>query len=228
MDQAGGGAPGQPQPQTFAGIDADQVKDVVAAVWDHKDEVGSAVTFVREHGDDLLDLVSRLPQLLAAAANALGEAAGDTRSAAIFLTGGDGSPAAPAEGAGVKALAHLAGEALDACRRELGSARQMLDGLAAELEGVPIPSVVPSYSEIMGHKIITGLDLGDGKLLTPASQRLKDGAARFEGVGDQLAAVAEHLRSIGGLVDRAGEGLARTADKLESGGSALARFTDKA
>jgi len=43
-------------------------------------------------------------------------------------------------------------------------------------------------------------------------------------VGVQLAAVAEQLRTIGGLVDQAGAGLASTADRLDAGGAALATF----
>ena len=205
----------------FAGVDPDRVKDVVAAVWDHKDEVASAVGFVRDHGDDLVRLAAKLPELLGSVSEFLTEAAGDARSAAGFLTG------AGAKGAdgGVKALAALAGEALDACRRELASARDLLAGLGDDLAGVPIPSVKPTYSEVLGHRLVTGLDLGEGRLLQPASGRLHDGAERFDGVGEQLATVADLLRRIGGLVDDAGRGLASTADRLERGGRALGGLT---
>ena len=207
--------------QAFAGVDPDRVKDVVAAVWDHKDEVAAAVGFVREHGDDLVRLAGKLPELLGSVSEFLTEAAGDARSAAGFLTG---EGAHGADG-GVKALAALAGAALDACRTELASARDLLDKLGDDLAGVPIPSVKPTYSEVLGHKLVTGLDLGEGRLLESASRRVRDGAERFDGVGAELAKVADLLRRIGGLVDDAGQGLASTAAKLERGGKALGGLT---
>ncbi len=176
-------------PQPFAGIDTSKLDDVVSAVWDHKDDVAGAVSFVRDHGDELLELVARLPELLASAAAALTDAAADTRATATFLTGsGDAQD-------GVKSLAALAGTALEACRSELADARTMMENLAGALDGLP--------------------------LLGPAAKKLEDGAAHFDGVGSQLGVVADHLRAIGGLVDQAGAGLARTADKLDSGGKAL-------
>ena len=207
--------------QSFAGVDADRVKDVVAAVWDHKDEVAAAVGFVREHGDDLVRLAARLPELLGSVSEFLTGAADDARSAAGFLTGAGGHGA----DGGVKALAALAGEALDTCRTELASARDLLGKLGDELADVPIPSVRPTYSEVLGHKLVTGLDLGEGRLLESASRRLRDGAERFDGVGAELAKVADVLRRIGGLVDDAGQGLAATAAKLEHGGKALGGLT---
>lgn len=207
-------------PQGFAGVDPDRVKDVVSAVWDHKDDVASAVEFVRDHGDDLVRLAARLPELLGSVSEFLTGAADDARGAAAFLTGDGG-----AEGSGVKALAALAGEALDTCRRELASARDLLDKLGDELADVPIPSVRATYSEVLGHKLVTGLDLGEGKLLGVASARVREGAERFDGVGAELAKVADVLRKIGGLVDHAGQGLADTATKLEHGGQALGKLT---
>ena len=221
-------------PQPFAGIDTDRVNDVVAAVWDHKDDMAAAARFVRDHGDDLVSALGKLPQLFASAADYLGGAAQDARAAASFLTGeahvaggAAGQAAAgpdPAGGGGVKSLADVAGQALERCRDELATARGMLDRLGAELEGVPIPSVTPTYSEVLGHKIVTGLDVGEGRLLASASEQIRHGAERFAGVGDELAKVAVLLRRIGGLVDQAGHGLADTAGKLEDGARSLATF----
>ena len=208
-----------PQVQSFAGLDAGRVADVVSAVWEHRDDVAGAIDFVREHGDDLVRLAGKLPELLAATADFLTGAATDARSAATFLTGegGDG---------GVKALAGLAGTALDTCREELTGASQLLNRLGDELAAIPIPHVAPTYTEVFGQRLVTGLDVGDGTLLAPATQQLRAGAQRFEQVGAQLATVAEQLRRIGELVDHAGHGLSGTAGQLEQGGKALAALTD--
>lgn len=212
--------------QGFAGLDPDRVKDVVSAVWDHKDDVASAVEFVRDHGDDLVRLAGKLPELLASVSEFLTGAADDARSAAGFLTGDGGSHGSDGgSDGGVKALAALAGQALEACRTELAAARHLLETLGDDLAAVPVPSVRPTYSEVLGHKLVTGLDLGEGRLLEPASKRLREGAERFDGVGTELGKVADLLRRIGGAVDEAGRGLAATAAKLEDGGKAIGGLT---
>lgn len=184
--------------QGFAGLSG--VKDAVGAVLGSGDEVADAVGFIREHGDDLVDLARRLPDLLSSTASALTDAAEDVASAAAFLTGGKDAKGRDA-GDGVQALAGVAGEALDACREELGSAKELFDLVARQFEKLPIP---------------------DGGI----GERIGDAAARFDRVGDRLADVAGQLRRVGDAVDSAGQGLARTADKLDAGGQALARFTD--
>lgn len=210
---------GNPQVQSFAGLDAGRVADVISAVWEHRDDVAGAIEFVRDHGDDLVRLAARLPELLAATADFLTGAATDARSAATFLTGEGGS-------GGVKALTGAAGSALDTCREELTGATAMLNRLGDELAGIPIPRVTPTYSEVFGQRLVTGLDVGGGNLLAPATAQLHASAQRFEQVGAQLATVAEQLRRIGELVDHAGQGLSGTAGQLEQGGKALAALTD--
>lgn len=180
--------------QGFAGLDLGKVKDVVGAVAGSGDEVASAVKFVAEHGDDLIDLLGRLPELLTATSSALSEAGDDVASAAKFLTGGRGA------GDGVQAVANLAGEALDTCREELGSATRLLDTVGKQFDKLPIP---------------------DGGI----GERITDAAERFDSVGDRLAEVAEQLRKLGDSVDKAGHGLARTAKKLDAGGKTLGKLS---
>ncbi|MEM8922074.1 MAG: hypothetical protein AAGD35_01135 [Actinomycetota bacterium] len=179
--------------QGFAGLSFDDVKDAVGAVAGSGDEVAAAVSFVRDHGDDLVDLVAKLPELLASTAGALTEAADDVGKAAAFLTGGRNA------GPGVQSLADVAGEALDACREELGSAKKLLDMVGSSFDKLPIP---------------------DGGI----GDRVADAAKRFDTVGDRLADVAGQLRKLGEAVDSAGQGLANTSKKLEAGGNALSKF----
>lgn len=181
--------------QGFAGLDLGKVKDMVGAVAGSGDEVAAAVKFVAEHGDDLIDLLGRLPELLEATSSALTEAGDDVASAARFLTGGRGA------GDGVQAVADLAGDALDTCREELGSATRLLDTVGKQFDKLPIP---------------------DGGI----GDRITDAAERFESVGDRLGEVAEQLRKLGDSVDKAGHGLARTAGKLEAGGKTLGALSN--
>jgi ABC-type transporter Mla subunit MlaD len=184
------------QIQGIGGFGINDLRDAVGQVVGSGDDVAAAVKFVAEHGDDLVDFVKRLPDLLDSTAGALTEAGDDVASAAAFLTGGKGS------GDGVSALADLAGDALDTCRQELGSAQQLLDTVADQFDKLPIP---------------------DGGI----GEKIGDAAQRFDRVGDRLAEVAQQLRKLGGAVDQAGHGLARTADKLDRGGKALGAFSDR-
>lgn len=179
--------------QGFGGFDLENMKEVVNSALDSRDEVTAAVAFVREHGDEMIDLIRRLPELMAATSEALTDASDDVSSAADVLTGGKGA------GPGVKALAGSASDALDACREELGSAKDLLDAVGNAFAKLPIP------------------DGGIGGRVTEA-------ADRFDTVGQRLAEVADQLRKMGGAVDKAGHGLADTASKLKAGGAALGRF----
>jgi diguanylate cyclase (GGDEF)-like protein/PAS domain S-box-containing protein len=58
------------QVQAFAGVDPERVKDVVSAVWDHKDEVAGAVGFVRDHVGNLGLAAARREQVAAELARA--------------------------------------------------------------------------------------------------------------------------------------------------------------
>lgn len=184
--------------QGFGGFG--DMKDAVGKMLDSKDDVAAAVGFVREHAYDIVDLVRRLPELLAATAEALTDASDDVADAAAFLTGGKDHRGREA-GAGVQSLAGVAGDALDACREELGSAKELFDLVARQFQKLPIP---------------------DGGI----GDRIGDAAARFDRVGERLADAAGQLRELGDAVDKAGKGLARTAGKLEAGGKSLARFSD--
>ncbi len=117
---------GEHQIQGFAGLGLDDVKSAVGAVVGSTDDVAGAVRFVAEHGDDIVDFIQRLPELLSSTASALTEAADDVAGAAAFLTG------SPGKGDGVKAVADVAGEALDTCRTELASAQKLLASVSKQ------------------------------------------------------------------------------------------------
>ena len=180
--------------QGFGGFDLSKVTHAVGSVVGAGDEVTTAVAFVRDHGDEVVHLLGRLPQLLASAADALTGASDDVAGAASFLVGGGDA------GPGVKSVAGLASDALDACREELGNAKGMLEAVANAFSHLPIP---------------------DGGI----GQHFGETAQRFDTVGTRLAEVAEQLRNLGHFVDQAGHSLAATAEKLRSGGSALNQFS---
>jgi len=62
--------------QGFAGLGS--LKDAMSGVLGSTDEVADVVGFIREHGDDIVDLVRKLPDLLASTAEFSGESCKDT------------------------------------------------------------------------------------------------------------------------------------------------------
>jgi hypothetical protein len=168
--------------QAFAGIDPGKVQDVVGAVWDHKDDVGSAVAFFRDHGDELLGLLGRLPQLFGSAASALGQAASDTRSAAQFLTGSGGG------GDGVKGLAAAAGTALDTCRQELAGATKLFTDLASALGSLPmVGGALAPLGDAAGRFDAVGAQLA------VVAEQLRGIGGLVDQAGTGLASTADQL-----------------------------------
>ncbi len=181
--------------QGFAGLDLGQVKEAVGSVIGSGDDVAAAVSFVSEHGDDLLDFVSRLPELMASTAEALTEAGDDVAAAAAFLTGGKGS------GDGVKSLADVAGDALDTCRDELASATKLLDTVGKQFDRLPIPDGG------IGDRIGDAAEKFDtvGDRLGEVAEQLRKLGVAVDHAGHGLANTAAKL-------DNGGKALARFSD----------------
>jgi len=178
--------------QGFAGFDVDKMKDAVGAVLDSKDEVGSAVNFVRDHGDELIDLVGKLPELLASTAKALTDAANDVGDAADFLTGGKKTDR------GVNALAGVAAEALDACRDELGSAKGLLETVGKAFDSLPIPD--GGIGDRIGQTA-TRFDAVGDRLADVAGQLRKVGTA-VDSAGKGLSRTAAKLEAGGSALNK--------------------------
>lgn len=181
--------------QGFAGLNFDDVKEAVGQVVGSGDEVAAAVNFVREHGDDLIDLVAKLPELLASTAGALSEAADDVGSAAAFLTGGRNA------GPGVQSLAGAAGSALDACRDELGSATKLLDLVGNQFDKLPIPDGG------IGDKIADA-----AKRFDTVGDRLAEVAAQLRDLGDAVDSAGHGLASTAKKLEAGGSALGKFSD----------------
>jgi hypothetical protein len=161
--------------QGFGGFDLNlgKMKDAVSAAAGHTDDIGATVAFVRDHGDDLVNLVRKLPDLLASAADALSGASDDVGHAANFLTG------APNSGPGVKTVAGLASDALDICRTELGDAKKLFDAVAHAFARLPIP------------------DGGIGERVGDAAQRFETVGAKLAEVAEQLRHLGDAVDNAG-------------------------------
>lgn len=187
------------QIQGFAGLDLGDVKDAVGAVIGSGDtglgDVASAVSFVAEHGDDIIDFVQRIPDLLSSTAGALTEAADDVAGAAAFLTGGKGA------GDGVQAVAELAGDALDTCRDELASAQKLLSTVADQFEKLPIPDGG------IGERIADAANRFDH-----VGDRLADVAAQLRKMGISVDKAGHGLARTAAKLEKGGKTLGQITD----------------
>lgn len=180
--------------QGFGGFDLNlgKVKDAVTAAAGHTDDVTAAVVFVRDHGDELVDLVRKLPELLGSAAGALTGASNDVSAAASFLTG------APGSGPGVKSVAGLASDALDICRTELGDARKLFDAVANAFRHLPIPD--GGIGERVGDAAQRFEVVGDK--LAEVAEQLRHLGDAVDKAGHGLSATATKLEAGGAALNK--------------------------
>ncbi|MGI9605622.1 MAG: hypothetical protein ACR2P0_05735 [Acidimicrobiales bacterium] len=172
------------KPNALFGVTADQLKDLAGdVVGGGGNDITDAVKFVAQHGDDLIDLVGRLPELLSSTASALTEAADDVGAAAAFLTGGRNA------GPGVQKLAEVASDALDTCRDELADAEALLRNVAGKFDRIPM--VGDDIGEAMGD-VAKRFDTVGDRLAQVAVQLRKLGGA-VDSAGHGLSRTAAKL-----------------------------------
>ncbi len=180
----------------------DQVMETVDLVLKNKTSLLKAIDFIQEHGDELLDLMARLPDILGRAGAALAEDL--TRNAA---------------------------RAIEECHDHLASVGRLVARIAQEVGDLAIPSFAVEQREIMGLSVVSGIDIksrplaaGPAADLASSAQTLAEVAAALSKVssglgtlGGGLAATGARLGQVGGDMHRSGVTLA------ELGGATVAR-----
>ncbi|MCA9931127.1 MAG: hypothetical protein KC419_21730, partial [Anaerolineales bacterium] len=169
----------------FDDFDVEKVVEVVNLVWNNREK--------------FLDLIENLPKLLQNTGDSIESAGESAMKASLFLSGDKkGSPNAGQ-------ISELAADALESSLDEIAAAAKIMAKIGQELDDIRIPNIRPKYMELMGNKIISGLDIGEEGLLDNAADRLKDGSNRMENMGKQLKLVADNLRELGGVLTDTGK-----------------------
>ena len=186
----------------------DKIVDAVDFVWENRDQLTKTIGFVQDHADDLLDLMKRLPDLLAGAGQGLA-AAGEGAQQASSMLLGDGA-------SGVRELANEAADALEAARDELADVM----GMFAKLEAVPFMDPVVAGGKKIGSVAddlasVAGRIRGLGSAIT-------DAGADLGNVGDQLLTSGDMLQGLLGA-DGATNGFASVAPKKKPARKAAAK-----
>jgi len=192
--------------QSFEGLDSDKIME--------------AVNLVINNRDKIINLVEKLPKLLDDTGNTI-ESAGQSAVRASLVLTGDGKTLG-----GVDDLAKLAATALDSCRQELQSIAGTMNHLGQEIDKVRIPSVQPKFIDVVGLKVVGGLEFGESQLVDNAADRLQQESKRLEQIGNDLLTVANQLRGLGKAMDQTGRDLSSVGQQLEQGGRTLRSLID--
>lgn len=189
----------------FDDFDPEKMMEVVNLVWNNREKI--------------MDLIERLPQILKDTGDGIESAGDGALNASALLLGTNEKP-------GAQKIAELAADALDRCQVEIDRAAEIMSKFGEEIDDIRIPSLKPEFREVMGFNVITGLDMGENKLVDNAADRMKGGADRLEDIGQDLKNVAAHLRDLGGTLTDTGQGLNNVGEKLKESGGTLRSVTN--
>lgn len=187
-------------------FDTKKVMEVVNLVWNNRER--------------FVDLIENLPELLRNTGDSIESAGQSAVKASLFLTGGDKDGLVSA-----REISDLAANALERCNRELKSVAETMDGLGQEIDDVQLPTMQPTYTEIMGINVMSGVEFEEYPMLDNAANRLKHGSDRLEDIGKDLEQVAKYLRQLGGALTETGGDLNNVGVQLKQSGEMLRSMT---
>jgi hypothetical protein len=191
----------------FDDFDMEKLVEVVNLVWNNREKI--------------MDLIERLPEMLETTGDNIESAGESAVNASLFLMG-DEKKDSPSAGS----MSVMAAGALERCYKEIQAASKVMESLGEELDAVRIPSVKPKYIELMGNRVIGGIDFDEKGLLDDPANRLKDGSDRLQDIGKDLFEVAKNMRELGGMLTETGKDLNNVGVQLKKSGTTLRSFSD--
>lgn len=198
----------------FDKIGMDSVGDTVEWVVDNKDALGKAIDFIRDLDDRIPELIRVLPGLLASLGGGLAEAGEQAQRAAVTLLGDDG------EG-GARAVLGRGADALSGMTEQLGGAATMLSGVADDVGKVGIPSFEAKYTEVVGFRVISGVEIETSPILKGPAEKLKSGADTVTDVTRNLGSLADDLAQLAAVMGTIGQALDGLGERLGSSGQQI-------
>lgn len=187
-------------------FDTKKVMEVVNLVWDNRERI--------------MDLIENLPTLLRETGDSIESAGASAMNASAFLTGDHDDDALSA-----KAMSDLAASALERCYTQLQGVSSVMDKVGVELDELRVPTLEPTYTEVLGMNVVSGVEMGELQLLDNVAGRLKGGSDSLEEIGKDLKNVANQLRKLGGALNEAGGDLNNVGVKLQQSGNTLRSMT---
>lgn len=193
-------------------IGGGQISEVISWVGENKDTLGDVIDFVRDLPENVGELLGKLPQLLDGLGSGLADAGEQAQKAALTLVGADGKGGARAS------LSH-GSDTVGQITEQLAKAGAMLAAVAEDIGEIGIPSLEPKHSEIMGFKVISGVDITTNPILAGPAGKLKEGADTISGVSANLTSLAGDLGNLSDILGKVGAALDGLGGRLgDSGG----------
>lgn len=189
----------------FDDFDMEKLVEVVNLVWNNREKI--------------MDLIERLPEMLRETGDNI-ESAGDSAIRASHFLVGDEK-----DGTSASKMSELAANALERSYDELQAVAKAMARFGEELDEIKIPSVKPKYIEVMGQRVISGVDIDQDGLLDNPAKRLKEGSTRLTDIGKDLSEVATSMRQLGGMLTDTGKDLNNVGEKLRTSGGTLRSFS---
>lgn len=156
-----------------------------------------------------------LPRILKDTGNGI-EAAGESAiKASYFIKGGGNVP--------VNACGTIAetAQVIEECYQLVRTAALLIDTSGKEIDKVKIPTVEPTFTTVVGVKVVTGINFGEARLFGTVADGLKNGAADLNNVGTKLQTAASHLRQLKNALNQTGGDLYTAGTFLKEGGQKL-------
>lgn len=198
----------------FDKVGLDSVGDTVGWVVDNKGALGKAVDFVRDLDDKIPELIKTLPGMLASLGGGLAEAGEQAQRAAVTLLGADG-------GGGAKELLDRGSGALTAMTSQLSGAAAAITEVADDVAKVGIPSFEAKYTEVVGFRVISGVEMETNPILKGPATKLKSGADTVTEVTGNIAELADDLAKLAGVMAAIGGALDGLGERLGSSGNQI-------
>ncbi len=175
-----------------------KVTDLVNDLWDKRDDIISAIGWVKDHGDDLVNFMQKLPSMLGEVGGSMDTAGKAAHTASNFLVG-----TAEAGGSSVQELMGLAASALGRAQDQIGSTAQTLLQLGSQFDNVPLlGQPAAKVREGAGFIVSMTSELAEiGQKLAELGSRLGDVGHNLNDVGDGLSRSGSTLRGFAGLAD---------------------------
>lgn len=179
------------------GLDPRKLQVVVDLVWNNKDDL------VR-----LLAMAQYLPDMARLLATGLSEAGAQARLASVALVGEDGqSGAMPTMSAGAASLGTLSDQ--------LGKVSGLVSDAAGGVEKVGIPTVLPTFTSVLGVKVIAGVEVKSLPLLAIPASKLGGAASTINASTSSVGDLAEGLETLAEVLAAVGIALGRLGDALD-------------
>jgi hypothetical protein len=195
--------------------DREKITETVNMVWDNRDSITEVIEFFGENRDAILGIIRKLPDLLATTGNGIAKAGESAVAASGFLLG------TGEEDGAISDITGFAAEALARCVDQLGNAVDVLSRAGDEIDKIAMPTIDPKFTEVVGFKVITGLDFGSTPLAAGVSDRMRDGAENLASIAEDFEVVADQLKRLGGRLNDTGNDLNNVGGLLEETGATL-------